>query len=247
MKTLTETAVLNPGQKNSARFFIPENVKIHSAVLFFFFISLAVLFCFNRSNMPYIIFTSAVLLLANNRRRFSDFILNPLLRFKLFFIFSFSFSLLISHDLESSLMLLIKFIILILLGAWMNALVNFRELAEFSNNISVPCLPFFNSVVKKIILSFILAAEHSADLISDILLARKNNVKTEASGDSLMIRNKKMLITYFIQSFKSAENLEKREHSKDLSKSQESYRFNISDRIVFFCSLVVLTLIPFLK
>jgi|GEM_PF-1647986 len=210
MKILTDIHKSVDGQNNSARFNISIKGSLNPVVLFFMFISAAFFFSLNRSFFIYLLFYLMILSLTSYFRKTRELVLYPLWKYKIFLIFSFLFSLMLSSGLNNSLLLLLRFSMLILLSVWLNYSIDFKELLASSEKI-ISLLPsfFLRDRLKKTVFSTLIGVEYCASLLTDFSVKKPKNSSAGKKYSHLFKKNISLLLNLFSSAFSDAMKLEK--------------------------------------
>ncbi|HXK49281.1 MAG TPA: hypothetical protein PKW56_02355 [Clostridiales bacterium] len=223
--------------------------SLNPAAVFLLFISSAVFFSLNRSFTVYAALFSSALLFLFFVNKTRELFLLPLLRYKVFLIFSFSFSIIISSDLNDSLLLFLRFTVLILMSVWLNYFVDFKNLLAASEKlVSYLPSPFIRDNLKKIFFSSLLGMEFCVSLISQISKKPKNK-SNEAENTALIKKNISLLVKLFLDAFSKAAELEDEFTKKNISSfsyPKYVFRLRISDYFILTLSIILLFL-TFLK
>ena len=168
-----------------------------------------------------------------------------MLKYRIFLIFSFFFSLTISSDLNNSLLLFSKFTVLILISVWLNHFVDFKNLLAASDKI-ISVLPshFLRINLKKIVFSTLLGMEYCVSLISEIS-EKKQNRSRETDNTPLVKKNLSLFLKLFFDAFLKAADLEDQFSKKNISTIYDPryvFKFCRSDYFILTFSLIILFL-----
>ncbi len=229
----------------SARFNMNTENSLNPAVVFLLFISSAFFFSLNKSFTVYAAFFPAALLFSFFVSKTRELFLLPLLKYRIFLIFSFLFSLTISSDLNNSLLLFLRFTALILISVWLNHFVDFKNLLAASEKI-ISVLPshFLRINLKKVVFSTLLGMEYCVSLISEIS-EKKQNKSREADNTALIKKNLSLLLKLFLNALSKAGELEDEFTQKNISSfCDPQYVFKLcrSDYFILTFSLIILFL-----
>jgi len=176
-------------------------------------------------------------------------VIKPVWNYRIFLLFSFFFSFLMSHDLLMSSRLSLKFLVLILISISINFLIDFKALLLISDNLSTKILPLFvRSYFIKILRSFILSIEFTTEFLTFLRLNR-NIPEAQATLEekSFFRKNIKILLLHFNAAFSKAGELEKRETDSEITFHHDlrSLKLSRSDAAGLFLALIILLSIPF--
>ncbi len=244
---MTDNTLSGNGQINSARFYLNDKPNINLAVVFSFLFSSVLFFTFTHSVLPAIIFLSVNTAAAFFKKNIYYKILIPVWNYRIFLLFSFLFSFLMSHDLLSSSRLSLKFIVLISLSIWMNYLIDFKELLFIIDKMGTKVLPAFIQLhFIKTVKSLLLSIEYTLEMISHI--RDHKNIKTTMSADKSFIRkNTEIFLLQFNLAFSKARDLEIRDLNSEHTHQYSSagYQLSRSDIAGIILSLTIVFLIPF--
>ena len=173
------------------------------------FLSSAFFLSLNRSFFIYIGFFLTIILLTSCYNKTIELVLYPLWKYKIFLVFSFVFSLIISSDLNNSLLLFLRFSMLILLSVWLNHSIDFKKLLAASERILYMLSPtFLQDKLKKTVFSTLLGIEYCATLLSEISPKKQKDISFKKKDAAFIKKNVSLLLKLFFGALSKAVELE---------------------------------------
>jgi len=208
------------------------------------FLSSAFFLSLNRSFFIYIGFFLTIILLTSCYNKTIELVLYPLWKYKIFLVFSFVFSLIISSDLNNSLLLFLRFSMLILLSVWLNHSIDFKKLLAASERILYMLSPtFLQDKLKKTVFSTLLGIEYCATLLSDISLKKQKDISINKKDAPFIKKNVSLLLKLFFGALSKAVELESQFPDKTFNSDvnpQNDIKLCKSDYLVMAFSITII-------